>query len=180
MPDEHFQRRVFLRSSTKLIEKDGYVILGPDFADLVKKFTAFVFVSEVAVVTAIAICIVLWFLNIIGGIAVLIGLILAFGLIQFGQVVGLGLVMHHKYKKYSRFTLHPEGEMIVKNEKYNDIELDPDPGIKFVCSPDYDRKGNEVYDVALKSGPSTYYLISGRDKNEMEKLCVDLKKACSG
>ena len=178
--DYQHQRRIIRRPSTKLIEKDGYVILGPDFAEIVKKFTAFVFVSEIGVMGAIAICTVLWFLDILQGFGVLIVLILAFGLIQFGQVVGLALVMRHKFKKHSRFTLHPEGEMTVKDEKYNDITLEPDLNIDFVCTADFDHKGRDIYDIALKHVSGTYYLLSGCDRNEMEKLCAELKKACSG
>jgi hypothetical protein len=41
----------------------------------------------------------------------------------------------------------------------------------FSCDRAFDAEGRELFDVSLRSGGTTYYILSGYDVNDMEMLC---------
>ncbi len=180
MRSNHPKRRVWHRTSIQLVEKDGYVVLGPDFVVTVKQLTLLALVVEAVFFPLLVLLAGLWWFFSSYTLATLIILLAAYGLLQTAFAVGLVVYLHRKMTRQTRFTHHPEGDITVKDDRFRDIFLEHRPVIQFVCQAVTERPGREFFDLWLEHDATAYYLISGRNEEAMQKLRGDLTKACGG
>ncbi len=178
--DNTLRRRILYRPSIKLIERDGYVLIGPDFPVTIRKLTVLAFAVEAVVFPILVLAAGLWWWFFSYQLTTLIILVIVYGMLQTAFAVGLATYLHRKMKHQTRFVLHPEGDITVKDGQFRDHLLEHGPDFRFVCLPATDRHGRPLFDLSLEHNRKTYYLISGFDGDEMRKLCDDLKRACGG
>lgn len=168
--------RIFRDDTFQLRRNDTETVLGSLAADVVKRYKVPFIITEVLMITAVVAGFFLFVCWGEVGFYVVAGVVMGFGFLQGVLMASMMFFLWQKTKQGCRFVLSKDGAITVKNEQHEDVRLLADEPIEFLCVSDNDRDGREVFDVLLRNGRDQYYLLSGRDRDDMERLRDALEK----
>lgn len=175
------QKRVMRDATMQLHEVNGEVVLGPVIGEIIKKYLVPAAVIEGILFTALIFFIVFG----LGPehiekhiIPVAVALVAAGSLMPM-FFLGIIALAWKKTKEQTQFILSPNRGIVVKNERNEEIALPRNADVEFDCKSYTNRDGNEIFDVAMKHGKDSFYIVSGTDQHDMEKLCEALQNSCS-
>ncbi len=95
--------------------------------------------------------------------------------------VFVGLVLYDKalVKRKTRFRRLPSGDVIVRDDQGEEVTISPNGDKRIAIKSVMDRDGNELYDIFLHVDGETYYLVSGSDLDDMERIKSALQETLS-
>lgn len=171
------QKRVMRDATMQLHEVNGELVLGPVIGEIVKKYLVPTAVIEGILFTALVFFIVFGLGpgHIEKHIILVAVVLVAAGSLMPMFFLGIIAFAWKKTKEQTQFILSPNRGIVVKNERNEEVELPRDADVEFVCKSNIDRDGNEVFDVNMKHGNDSYYIMSGTNQHDMETLCEALQ-----
>lgn len=174
----HKHSRLLQDGTIHLQRHEGHSFLGPIMPDVSKRFMIRVIVMETLLflVFGAAMIISSILLSPDTGFPYTIGVLILFLAAQgIAMPVVTIIPFWRKVSQKMRLILLEDGSITVQNERHEDVKLRADEPIEFLCITDTDRDGREMFDVLLQNGREQYYLLSGRDRDDMERLRDDLE-----
>ncbi len=169
--------RIFRNETIHLRRHEDRTILGPSLADVGMRRKTVLYITEALFFLAFVIGIAFFVLWGEIGFQFIVGAVMLFSAIQFAVMAGLMYTVWTTMTREVRLTLFDNGTITVKNERNEDVTLRPEGDVAFICVDEADRDGQDVYDVFLQYNREQYYLLSGRERDEMERLRETLEKS---
>ena len=170
--------RIIRNATITLRQENGETILGPVAGALAKKFIIIGAVVE----TFVFLGIVLYFTIGPGSfekdMVLFIVLFVTLAALSGSYFIGAIVYDTISTKQKRRFCRKASGEIVVKNEGGDDVPLSGDKP-EFSVQSAVDRDGNTLYDVWMKYGSTTHYILSGHDRDDMTRLRDALHGACA-
>jgi len=166
----HDTRRVIRDSSMQLREENGHLVLGPEYKTILGNLMLFPIIAEFVLFAVAALGVFfaisqgeVSFVWLVAAMFLMSGLM---PLVAAAWFLGAKILVQRK----TRLIVSPE-QITVKNSQSQNTIINPDPQMTFSCESAFDVEGRELFDVSLRSGGTTYYILSGYDASDMNALC---------
>ncbi len=176
--DEYQRPRVMRDASFQIREVNDETVLGPVTDGRMTRRIILISALEGALFVGIILFFVLNPDYMAKYLGLMIGALFLVGAASATSVVGLVVSNMILLRKQTRLRRSDKGELTVKNENEEDVTLERGGETRFELAPALSRDGKDLFDLWLNRDGKSYYLLSGTDRKEMERLGAELEKLC--